>query len=199
MAKRSGGATPSGKDRLWTAYEEAAELEPNPIEVLGQKGRSVFYRSASGELIALLDRHHKAEALEKLFGGRIDWLKHAFPGDLDRDGVPRGYSAKVLRSWCFQEAEAAGFFDPNHDLRGPGVWRADDEDLILHCGDAVRIGGTWEPAGRRVGRIFYPAGRPLPRPAETPASASVGKERIVCSPRRMAGWSRLRSGSSEDS
>lgn len=160
---------------LISALEAVEGCEPCPIEVLGQKGMTLYYRSASGELIGLSASHHTTRNIEKLFGGKLEWLQRAYPSKSEKKGA-LPYDLTSLCCDLFAKAQKMGFFDPNRNMRGLGAWRARDGDVIYHAGDSLWIDGLWRPAGERLGRHFYPATLPIEPPADRLATREDGLE-----------------------
>ncbi len=91
-------------------------------------------------------------------------------------------AAKLMR-----QCTAAGFFNPERQVRGPGVWvprpGADGEPvpaLVVHAGDGLWLAdggaGAWRTAGTKVGDMFYAASPLQRRPADKPLSAAEAHE-----------------------
>jgi hypothetical protein len=145
-----------------------------------------------GQLIELGSEFRKGE-LMALFGTRMGWLDTFWP---QWKKVGERGERPMFEKDGFSQKGAAGadhgllearLFDPKGKVRGRGAHRGDDGELVLHCGDAVLVGGrkgvkgdralksAWfkSGAGRRL-RLSDAAG--APRPDEEPASvASAGK------------------------
>ena len=47
--------------------------------------------------------------------------------------------------------------------------------MIVHSGDALRIGGRWEPTGQKIGGVLYAAAPKVARPAKRAAGPEVGR------------------------
>ncbi|BBK44138.1 hypothetical protein STVA_41580 [Allostella vacuolata] len=69
---------------------------------------------------------------------------------------------------------AAGLWDDDTPVRSLGVWRHGDQ-ILVHCGDAVRIGDDWHPAGRRIGPALYPSAPSIARPSLVPADEATAR------------------------
>lgn len=167
------------EDDIRDAVEGAEETGACPVTALGHSDQKIFwYVASSGAIVGLRPGAHKKEQIDALFGGRVGWLIDVFPA-YGKDGKPiRAVNYTQARRWLFQECLTAGFFQPDRDLRGPGAWRDEDGDLILHCGDEVLIDGQWRRAGFRDGGFVYPRGRAEPRPGKAAAPAALGRELV---------------------
>lgn len=145
-----------------------------PVKPLGVYGRSSWYLDVRGQLIEVVK--HELDIIRYLFGGRTDLLSRKFP-QFDTHGCVRPGKfdqADAAAAMC-QACDELGVWNPARRLRGPGCWTDDDGALIYHAGDAVLIGGAWQPPGR-YGDKTYGAYEPVPRPAEKPGRENPAVE-----------------------
>lgn len=164
-----------GAGAIDAAIDAAPEIEECPVKALGVDGKGyLYFLSRGGYVRAYRPPELNTPNIEDLFAGRLDWLFEAFPS-YDREGRPAGFSTRQVRCWLIRQANDAGFFSPERDVRGPGAWRDGETGLILHCGDMVWHKGAWHEAGLKIGRVIYPAAAPEPRPAAKAATAEDGQ------------------------
>lgn len=151
-----------------------AEAGPCPVQFLGTRDGTLYVLAPSGELRELDPRQLTHRGLSMLFGARIDWLWARFPRQDDK-GNRTGWSERQVVEFMAEQGARAGLFNSRRDVRGPGVWRADDRDpsagLVVHAGDAVLVDGRWCRPGR-YGRFTYPAFPAEPRPADEACTAA---------------------------
>ncbi len=178
--------------------DQSREAAGCPVVSLGHANGTFFYLAPSGQVRAIADAKLNASGIRGLFENRHDWLHQWFPS-YDRDGKQVGWRAAEAQEWLIANASDSGLFDPERDLRGEGVWRDDDDDqLIVHCGDAVLIDGEYRRPGK-YGRYVYPTRRVQPRPAAVPLNFREGRDlldllgtwkwaRPDIDPQLMLGW-----------
>ncbi len=181
--------------------DEDDMLASCPVAPLGHRGGVFYYLSPKGELRAVEDRAHRRLVIKSLFDGDLTWLESRFPV-FDKEGVPKpgSWSDDKASTWLMKEcAKKAGLFNPTRSVRGPGVWLAPDDGLIVHAGDEILVDGEWRPAGICLDGIIYPAAPRETRPAAKPASAGDAQDLIdllECwawrspaeAPRLLLGW-----------
>ncbi|SLN77566.1 hypothetical protein [Oceanibacterium hippocampi] len=165
-----------------SGFRGPVEWAEAPVTPLGHWAGTYYFLSRAAEIRTLHFKDLRASGILSLFGGRVDWLSEVWPM-FDQRGrpIPGAFSANDAAAGLIRACEDEGFFDPAADLRGPGIWRADDLEgyeggLILHCGDRIGLVTAegrviWGKAGRRLGAHVYPKRRRQPRPADVPASA----------------------------
>lgn len=203
MAKKDGGAPPL--KLIEEALEDAAPapkvgnrtgdepqeeeyqlpfLPPNcPVEPLGINGQQHFYLDEHRQLIALgPDKHGKGHILA-LFGRKSQMCYNFWPRYSDKKNPETG--EPIITGWRPEEATKAlmhacstrGIFDPQGKVRGTGAHRADDGELVLHCGDKIYITGTvagYTDPGLIAGYV-YPAGQSRPRPDPAEQDSKTGE------------------------
>jgi len=158
------------------AYHNTAKTQYSlpggcPVTPLGKAQGTCFYLDALGQLMALKAKDHSRLGLEDLFGARNFLLDQYWPR-YGKDGKPNGadygVAAKALMAACAQQ----GVWSPLDKVRGRGAWRHDDGSLLLHCGNVILTNDD-EISPGKIGAYVYPAGEPLPMPAE--AGSGVGQ------------------------
>ncbi len=141
-----------------------------PVQPLGHRKGIHFYISSKGEVRELRESQHRFNNIVALFGGETEWLFKYFPKKND-DTVVGWHLGKAV-TWLVRQCAQRGLFDPSQGIRGPGVWRGPEKQLITHCGDAIFDGENWRGAGCEIDGVHYPAYPAEPRPDFTrPASA----------------------------
>lgn len=153
------------------AGEGAETIEECPVKALGERDGVYYFATPTGKVRAFKPRDFSPVGLIILFNNNETWLRQNAPQT--KDGVVTGFvtrrAAGILAAMC----EAAGIFDVDEDVRGPGAWRDASGELILHCGDRLLVRGKWHKAGQTIDGKFYVVARPEPRPGDTPAEAGL--------------------------
>jgi hypothetical protein len=178
-------ATAEGNGRGPTAPIDK-DGQPWPLMPLGHF-QGIFHfldvRGQKRELTArLLGRRHD---LLSLFGGNDAWLRAQFPQKkLEKSVDAEGADSVVWRTVDFAINDAAaalqracfdaGLYGDHIQLRQPGIWRDQDSQPVVHCGDQVLIGDRWLPAGEREGNQIWAAAAPTARPG-IPCAVDVGR------------------------
>jgi hypothetical protein len=178
------------------AYD-VAELGPDcPITPLGFLKQKFYFLDFAGQLIELGSEFRKGE-LMALFGTRMGWLDVQWPQWKkvgEKDGRPifeqDGFSQKVAQQGLIMACSKRRLFDPKRRVRGRGAHLGDDGELVLHCGDAVLVGGRKGVKGRaiapawfksgEVGRYIYPTFEAIARPHDVPASSALATQVLAC-------------------
>jgi energy-coupling factor transporter ATP-binding protein EcfA2 len=178
------------------AYDVQDVPEDCPVQPLGLLGQKFYFLDFAGQLIQLGSEFRKGE-LMALFGTRMRWLEDFFPqwkrapnNAVDDDGRPvffkDGFSQKVAQQSLIMACSKRGLFDPKGRVRGRGAHKGDNGELVMHCGNVVLVGGRKGVKNRDkgsgeyrtglVGGYVYPTLTALPRPADEPATAAVGRQ-----------------------
>jgi hypothetical protein len=161
--RRGGGkprepGAPSGKGGTW-------QLPPGcPVTALGTQDGVFFYLDAVGQLRALKARDHGNKDLLALFAPRTDFLHQYWPR-MNAKGDTTGWRPEEAGEVLMSSCAAAGVWNALDKVRGRGAWLDAGGGLILHCGDAVMIGGQWQETGLHDGHV-YPAAPRVARPLE---------------------------------
>lgn len=153
-----------------------------PVVPLGHRQGIYYFLSPSGELRALGFRELTTNGIASLFDGDITWLEEQFP-HFEGKGKRRradGFDVSATAQALMVMSRREGLFDLSMPVRGPGVWRCAQSELIIHCGDqlirvhgAAQKNGETESAGQKIGQIIYAAApRVVPPDFLNPASRS---------------------------
>ncbi|MDI1227370.1 MAG: hypothetical protein PSY14_06785 [bacterium] len=136
-----------------------------PVEPLGLNGGVYYYINANRELTPIKANDHGRLVLQGLFGQHTEVMWRFWPA-FNKEGTQTGWKPAGVAETLMRECAALGLIDIVDRVRGPGAWRDDDGNLVMHCGDIVYAGGeaaqTNEPG--RLGRHIYPAAAEKPRP-----------------------------------
>ena len=179
----------------------AETKDPCPVIALGHAKGVYHFLDGGGQHRELRPKDLNTVGIVSLFAGNAAWLFKAFPRRSE-DGAVVGWNLNKTQVYLIKLAHDAGLFDPEHTIRGPGVWRdASGKDLIVHSGDALLLPGQRDPvpAGCRHEGWIYPATPPETRPAmraASPAEAAQLHELLqawhwrspVHAPRLLLGW-----------
>lgn len=182
---------------------ETIELSPDcPVQVLGHLSDKLYFLDYRGQLRTMGSEFRKGE-LMLLFGTEMGWLDDQFTqwknigGNSERNPpnlVPDGFNQTKVQRALIHEAARKGLFDPAGKVRGRGSHRGVNGEIILHCGDAILIGGRRGARGQPVKSIWsrpgligphiFPTAPGLPRPDDKGASVDVGRAVLGI----LAGW-----------
>jgi hypothetical protein len=153
-----------------------------PVTALGKAGDVMFFLDSVGELRQVAAGKMNKLTLRGLFAPKSDWLLKA--------AEKRGTWAKTVKVKGEKEVvvdfrpdavagdlidacAAEGVFNPLGRVRGTGVHRGADDDLVQHHGDVIAVGHTLMLPGR-IGDHVYPTAAPRPRPALQPQGGGAG-------------------------
>jgi hypothetical protein len=186
----TGGHDPDERGDLGDAFDVKPVPPDCPVQPLGFLAQKFYFLDFAGQLIALGSEFRKGE-LMALFGTRMGFLdgfwpqwkkietKKGAPPEFEKDG----FSQKDAQQGLIMACSKRGLFDPTGKVRGRGAHKGDHGELVLHCGDAVLVGGRKGVKGRvkdaasfkpgLVGAYVYPTLPALPRPADEAASKDV--------------------------
>lgn len=211
-AAHGGGLMPRGRDiRARLAAAEVASprdhafLPPGcPVTPLGTPDGITFcYLNDHGHFRAIEAGKHTKLVITSLFATSTAWLRQHFPRTVDREtGQPRSWMheavAEALMAACQATNPSLNLTDA---LRGRGVWRGEDGDLVVHMGATVEAGRGRMEAGRTLGRHIYPRRPEMLTPvAEAQAAGADGPAEELhgwlqrwrfahpAGPRLLAGW-----------
>lgn len=151
-------------DHLFVKMVPVTMPENPPITCLGKMGRTFFYLSPLGELVALQDSEHGQAHIEALWAPRTLELGRAFP-QFDQAMKFKGFQAQYARSAMMSACASKGLFDAHKRVRGLGCWRDDDGQLVQHLGDKVLVGDKEHKPGE-IGGYVYPGRPPMAPPTK---------------------------------
>lgn len=141
------------------------DLPGCPVIPLGLMAGVYYYLTERSEIAALTPNQHRRNDLVALFGQREDWMWRHFDRP-DKDGKPTGVlSEKTLADALMKVCADRGVRDVWNFVRGRGCWLGANYELVMHCGDVVRVGGDERSPGL-IHDYAYPAAPPGPRPAD---------------------------------
>lgn len=184
LGERSGGGVRGGDGRQfsepfghWSRGGDTPGLglpDGCPVVPLGRDGRTYYYLDAMRQLAELKDNEHGRLVLRGLFAGKTYMLETFWPRTTAK-GAVNGVDFDDMAEALMDAAAHAGVWNAEEKVRGVGAWLGRGGELVLHCGDGVRVGGElgqpgeWHPPGL-VDKFVYPAAEAQPKPAETPVS-----------------------------
>lgn len=127
--------------------------DPCPITPLGKNGRTFFYLSPKGELIALTDADHGQSNIAALWAPEKDALERAFP-QLDQQHRFVGFRANYARDAMMTACAAKPIFQAHDKVRGLGCWLDEQGQLVQHLGDRVLVGDEEHKLGEIDGYVY---------------------------------------------
>lgn len=188
---------PSDTDNAGDGYDEVILPDGCPITPLGFLKKTNFFLDFAGQLIDYGSEFRKGEIM-MLFGPKMRWLEkqrqfiqwkevktaRGEPPQFE----PDGFNQKKVQEALIHACTAKGLFDPTGKVRGRGAHKGNNGEIILHCGDAVLIGGR-VGANRRalkpktfdtglIGDMVFPTAPALKRPADVAAPDKVAQSII---------------------
>lgn len=195
--------TPAGdvikiKPGKWVANHLGLPSESEcPVQVLGKDGDGLWVIDVDGELRRVEATPFGQATIQSLFGDRQLWLYWAFPrlkkAGTDENGdelwIVDTWRAEMVREAFWTAASRKGAWRPEDRIRGRGSWRDGDGRLVVHCGDALFVGGALRPVGE-IDRTFYVAADPVPRPWSEPVSDAANPAPALLAAFRTFNWRR---------
>ena len=162
-----------GEEQLKALVENAAEYNDCPIKPLGAYNGAYYFMSGMGEIRRFRPNDMNEAGFQSLFDGNLEWLQEYFPMSVSGGRAATGceFNVPAARAYFIRLCSLKGLFDDTIPVRRVGVWPSKlNNQIIIHCGDTVFIGGEWQPAGFETDGAIYPAVPPIKKPADTPAS-----------------------------
>jgi hypothetical protein len=160
--------------------------ENSPVTALGRSGRTYYYLTPKGELVALTDAEHGQAHIAGVWAPETDALNAAFP-QIDQSLRFTGFRANYARDAMMAACARKPAFQPHERLRGLGCWLDDEGRLVQHLGDRILVGAEERKPGEIDGYV-YP-GRP-PLPAGDAGEGAIDKCRGVYSRLQSWNWAR---------
>lgn len=148
------------------------EQDPCPVTGLGDDDATLHFLDTIGQKRSFTAKDlGNRQTLLKLFRGDEDWLRRRFPVWKEFDDGNGGKERKIV-DFRINEASrffihlacSKGIFGSSTMIRRTGIWRSDDGQPIIHCGDKVLIETAWHDPGIRTGRQIWAAAEATPRP-----------------------------------
>jgi hypothetical protein len=155
-----------------------------PIVPLGVRKQTYYFLDALGQLIDLAADKVAQKGILAMFGDQTHLVREYWPRwskpDAKGNSHVNGWAVDQATELLMGVAAREGVFDVRNRVRGRGAHKGPDGELILHCGDKLWHGpvpgaegdGQWSAPGL-VGRMVYPTGAKLPRPAVDPATTET--------------------------
>ncbi len=146
-----------------------------PLVALGHADGEFHFLDKVGQKRALKSRALTSRGdLVSLFLGDTAWLFEWFPNKVTRktkvgeetveEELTVGFTTAKAGEYLMALCGRAGLFGAHVVLRAPGVWVGADGAPVVHCGDAVLLGGEWRAAGFRDGNQVWISAAPRVRP-----------------------------------
>lgn len=138
--------------------------ESCPVTPLGTKKGTYYYIDALGQFRELKDKDHGRTILQGLLGSDIAFAKKEYPKKSE-DGFITGWKPDEFGKDLMAECACRGVWEPFERVRGAGVWRDDDDSIVIHSGDQVLKNGIYNNPGV-CGAYVYPSEPARQRPWE---------------------------------
>ncbi len=136
-----------------------------PVRPLGVLGDVVYYLDGLNQLRPLKTKDHSRLQLQGLFIPQTRYVYKLWP-KMNKDGEIKTWQPEVAAEQLMGLAGEKGIFNPMENLRGPGCWRGDDGELIMHLGDEIMVDGERFKPGL-IGNYVYPGFDAGPKPKKT--------------------------------
>lgn len=168
-----------------------------PVTPLGTKRGVYYYIDALGQFRELKDKDHSRTILLGLLGSHIDFCKKEYPKS-NSDGMVNGWKPDDFGKDLMAECARRGVWEPFEKVRGAGVWLDDDDQIIIHAGDAIIHNNITTNPGV-CGDYVYPSEPARQRPWDHDVKSKEFKEfyallktwawrRPLIDPMLLLGW-----------
>lgn len=177
--------------------------EDCPVVPLGVEGDLCWYIDGVGQMVAIPRKGHSKLAIHGLFSPHTHYCQNAKPDwaktikmQPDEDGNERlkvvDFRPDTVARDLMAACAAMGPFNPVGRVRGRGIWRGRDDDLVLHHGSAIHVRKQALKPGRHDDFV-YPRGpeRPLPAKDEQHCGAEGPAFRVL---QDLGSWNWARPG-----
>ncbi|MBR0651360.1 hypothetical protein GXW78_16930 [Roseomonas terrae] len=177
--------------------------EDCPVVPLGVEGDLCWYIDGVGQMVAIPRKGHSKLAIHGLFSPHTHYCQNAKPDwaktikmQPDEDGNERlkvvDFRPDTVARDLMAACASMGPFNPVGRVRGRGIWRGRDDDLVLHHGSAIHVRKQALKPGRHDDFV-YPRGpeRPLPAKDEQPGGAEGPAARVLAD---LGSWNWARPG-----
>ena len=172
-----------GFDEAEDGAEDVHKFLPSPCPVtpLGINGKNIVFLDGLKQIVTAPTKCDKGDLMLWFGNG---YLEAHYGNDSDSKKADRWDQRKIQTDFI-EDCRNLGLFDPSGRVFGRGAHRGPlgGHELVMHLGNLVMIA---DPSRTRVGdrmktvnagtislqgeRLFYPAGPPLPPPANSPAT-----------------------------
>lgn len=154
---------------------------PCPVTPLGINGKNIVFLDGLKQIVTAPTKCEKGDMMLWFGNG---YLEAHYGHDSDSKKADR-WDQRRAQTDFIEDCRNLGLFDPSGRVFGRGAHRGPlgGHELVMHLGNRVMIA---DPSRKKVGdrmklvkagtinlqgeRLFYPAGPPLPPPANTPAT-----------------------------
>lgn len=177
--------------------------EDCPVVPLGVEGDLCWYIDGVGQMVSIPRKGHSKLAIHGLFSPHTHYCQNAKPDwaktikmQPDEDGSERlkvvDFRPDTVARDLMAACASMGPFNPVGRVRGRGIWRGRDDDLVLHHGSAIHVRKQALKPGRHDDFV-YPRGpeRPLPAKDEQPGGAEGPAARVL---KDLGAWNWSRPG-----
>jgi hypothetical protein len=134
-----------------------------PVDALGIHGNDFYYLDARRQMKVYRPSDHSRLGVLALFGQKNNYLYTKWPR-ISKDGDVVGWTPDKVAESLMAAAAGEGVLDVVDRVRGPGAWKDEDDNLVLHCGDTLYNDGKKQEPGM-IGRYIYPSAPEKPRPS----------------------------------
>lgn len=154
-----------------------------PVVPVGTENGVYYFLDALGQLRELSADKVANKHIVSLFAPYSEYLREAWPRKtLEKQVTPEGKpiidedTGEQVKKWVttgFRNDDCAqllmdvcaeeGVWNARERVRGRGAWRDRDGGVVIHCGNHVLIGGSWQRPGLHDGMV-YPTMPPIPKP-----------------------------------
>jgi hypothetical protein len=149
-----------------------------PVVPVGTEDGVFYFLTALGELRGLTCDKVANKHIVGMFAPDSDYLMDQWPrkklvktkdaeGNEVEDWIVTGWRNDDVAMLLMDVAAGKGVWNARERVRGRGAWKGDDGGLILHTGNHVMIGGTWNRPGM-YDDMVYPTAPAIPKPAAEP-------------------------------
>ncbi len=135
-----------------------------PVTPLGTKKGMYYYIDALGQFRELRDKDHGRLYLLGLLGPAVDFTTKEYPRR-NAEGDVSGWKPEEFGQDLMAECATRGVWEPFERVRGAGCWLDDDDNIVIHSGNQVNIGGHVQNPGL-CGAYVYPSEPPRQKPWE---------------------------------
>lgn len=132
-----------------------------PVKPLGVSGSRMWFLNTINQVEFLDPPYGKGHTLG-LFGGRLNYLKWAWPRFSDK-GTVAGYNNDEVAAALIAACKAQGPWDVSDMERWNGCWRDGAGNIVVHTGSHLVMGGRQCEPGEYEGYV-YPARARIPGP-----------------------------------
>lgn len=146
--------------------------DPCPVQALGDLDGQYYFLDPIGQVRRFSARElGNPQSMIGLFRNDA-WLRRKFKVEKEykKENGEKGtivvdFHTKAASRHMIHLASSKGLFDDSVKFRRPGIWKTEDGQPVVHCGDEILMEDRWLPAGTRTGKQIWVAAGATPRPA----------------------------------